>query len=420
MLRSLSVISFITLLSSAFPFLLLPIITRWVTVVDYGNLIVLETFLAIVTPFIQFSIAGVVVEYFKLSKQDFSGYVTMAFALSLPAFIGLELLVWLIGDSIAARFAVDTDWLYILPVYVLFNMSFQILALIYQCNKNYKGYALMLLGPSLTSFCLTLLFLIGFDWGWQAKLYGTGLSFALFATIAFWVLYREGYLCRIFSKRLIGLNLDFTLPVVPHTVAAGLYFVADRLFLSDMMGNSSVALYAAGMQLAMIMSVVQNALSRAWNPHVLGYLGECEKANGSFYQAYRALAKQMFYACLMVLMMSIGLAVVIYFTVEYLLPAHYESSKYLGVMLVSAFCLLGFYKVVSPILWHHKRSASLSKVTIAVFLINMLLNALMIPAFGVNGACYATIISMGCQFVFTLILVWRVSSTHLREVAQSV
>lgn len=417
MIRSLSIISFITLLSSAFPFLLLPIITRWVSVSEYGNLIVLETFFTIVTPLIQFSIAGVVVEYFKLERGDFNGYVTFALLLSLPAFIVLEVFIWLFAANIAERFAVDINWLYILPVYVLFNMIFQVLVLIYQCQKNYKGYAFFLLGPNLISFCMTLLFLIVLDLGWEAKLYATGFSFALFAALAIYIMFNDGYLCRVSDRRLIKLNLCFTLPVVPHTVAAGLYFVADRLFLSDLMGNESVALYAAGMQLAMVMSVVQNALSRAWNPYVLGFLGKCENTNASFVSAYKILAKQMFFGCLLVIAMSFGLMIVIYFSVAYLLPVHYEASKYIGVMLVSAFCFLGFYKIVSPILWHHKRSASLSKVTIAVFIINMLLNAWMIPLYGVNGACYATIISMGCQFVFTLLLVTKVSLSHIKKEA---
>ena len=138
MLRSLSLISFILILSSVFPFLLLPIITRWVSVVDYGNLVVFETFLAVVTPFVQFSIAGIVVEFFKLSKRDFNGYVTMSLLLTLPAFVILEGIIWLVGDSIATRFAVDSDWLYVLPVYVLCALTLQISAVIYQCQKNYK------------------------------------------------------------------------------------------------------------------------------------------------------------------------------------------------------------------------------------------------------------------------------------------
>ena len=123
----------------------------------------------------------------------------------------------------------------------------------------------------------------------------------------------------------------------------------------------------------------------------------------------------MFLAVIVVLMLGLLIAMVIYFSVDYILPPSYQQSKYLGVMLVGGFCLLGFYKVYSPILWYHKQTHLLSKVTVVVFLINLGLNSALIPLFGVYGACYATIISVFCQFLFTQVLVVRTVNNHLRE-----
>ena len=51
----------------------------------------------------------------------------------------------------------------------------------------------------------------------------------------------------------------------------------------------------------------------------------------------------------------------------------------------------------------------------ALVFINLVFNAVLIPEFGVYGACYATILSLGCQFVFTQFLVWNTVKLHLTE-----
>ena len=123
----------------------------------------------------------------------------------------------------------------------------------------------------------------------------------------------------------------------------------------------------------------------------------------------------MFYACFGVTIISLVIATIINFSTVYLLTVDYEQSKYIGMMLVGAFCLLGYYKAVSPILWFHKCSASLSKITLVVFIINFLLNYLLIPVYGIYGACFATIISILFQFTFTLLLVVKITSVHIKD-----
>ena len=415
MLRSLSIISIITVFSAVFPFLLLPIITRMVDMQDYGNLMILETFMVILTPIVQFSVSGIIVEFFKLPKEKFKKYIGNSLIIAIAAFIVSEVILLFSADIIAKSFGVDHIWLYFLPIIVLLNLTIQTLTSIYQCERNYKGYSFFLIGPNLISFILVIILLNVFELGWQSKLYATGGAFFLFSFIALRILYKGSYISNNIQMYFVSLNLKFTLPLIPHTLAASLYFVADRLFIADLLGNTSVAIYAAGMQLALVMSVVQNSLSKAWNPFVLEFMGQMVEKKENISKGYKKLAVFMFYGCLMITVMSVALASLINFTVVYLLPANYEQSKYLGMMLIGAFCLLGYYKVVSPILWFHKRSSVLSKITVVVFIINLLLNYTLIPLYGIYGACYATIISIFFQFAFTLILVTKIASVHIDE-----
>lgn len=415
MFSSLSKISIITLFSAIFPFLLLPIITRLVDIKDFGNLVILETFMLILTPIIQFSVSGVVVEFFKLTKKEFKRYINNSLLIAIPAFIGSEIILIFAADVIAEKFSLDKIWLYYLPVIVLLNLSTQTLISIYQCEKNYKGYSFLLIGQNLIIFLFTILLLSVYELGWQSKLYAMTVSYLIFSFVTLYILYKRSHISKNIDIYLISLNLKFTVPLIIHTLAASLYFAADRMFISDLLGNSLVAIYAAGMQLAMVMSVIQNSLSKAWNPFVLEFMGDMVKKQKDFSTEYKKLASLMFYACFGVTIISLVIATIINFSTVYLLTVDYEQSKYIGMMLVGAFCLLGYYKAVSPILWFHKRSASLSKITLVVFLINLLLNYLLIPVYGIYGACFATIISILFQFTFTLLLVMKITSVHIKD-----
>lgn len=409
------IISSLTLLNSVLPFILLPILTFQLTLDEYGGLVLLETFMAILTPILQFSIAGLIVEYFKLSKYDFSLYLTNSLILVLPAFILLEVIVFFSSDIMANHFGLHKGWFLMLPVIIFFNITIQTLVIVYQCKKNYKLYALFLLGPNTLTFLLTILLLFFSDLGWESKLYAVSVSFLLFSVLSFYLLIKELDMKWKLNFSMLSSNLKFTLPIIPHSVAAGMYFMADRLFISELLGNASVAIYAAGMQLAMIMSVVQNSLSKAWTPFVMEFIGGKEEGKISTLKDYSQLYRLMLLACFVVILFGVIISLVIYFLVDYLLPPDYTQAKYLGIMLIGGFCLLGFYKVYSPILWYHKKTGLLSKVTIVVFLMNLILNSLFIPQFGIYGACYATIISIACQFLLTQVLVISIVRNHQRE-----
>lgn len=419
MLRSLSIVSALSIFNALFPFLLLPILTFQLSLDDYGSLVIIETFIAVLMPFIHFSIAGLMVEYFKLNNLDFKKYIANAIILIIPAFLIFQLLVFIFADYMVVKFGLNKSWFMGLPIIVLMNVFVQAIVVVYQCEKRYKMYATFLLGPNFLMFLLTILMLYFTELGWHSKLIAILISYTVFAMLSLFLLQTEKKVEWKYDSKIISSNLKFSLPLVPHTVSAGLYFMADRLFISHFLGNTSVAIYAAGMQLALVMSVVQNSLSKAWTPFVLEFLKGVTGQSETIAQEYRKLNKQMLIACIFVILIALAIATAIFFAVDFLLPEEYQNSKFIGVMLVGGFCFLGFYKVYSPIIWYHKKTGSLSNVTMIVFVINLVLNFVLIPKFGIYGACYATIISLLFQFVLTKILVLNIVKIHLRELSNA-
>jgi len=214
------------------------------------------------------------------------------------------------------------------------------------------------------------------------------------------------------QPKLISRNLNFTFPILPHSLSASLYFMADRLFISNLLGNNYLAIYAAGAQLALVISVFQNALSKGWTPFVFEYLKNHSNTKGFHLKIARLMAT----AAVVLLVLSCLYSLFIYLVFDYLLPASYGDALIVGYILITSFCFLGFYKVVTPIIWYYKKTKVLSKITLFIFIINILLNSIMIPLYGIVGACLATFCSTFLQFIIILFFSAKALVLNEREI----
>lgn len=413
MLKGFSLTAIITILSSAFPFLLLPILTRTLPKEQYGTLVVIELFLAIFTTLIHFSISGSTVEYFKMSREKLKEYLSTSIYLAAFSLLLLQIVVFLFDDFFYVKFQMNKAWLLAIPIMSFMNIATQLQNSLHICQKNHSSYAVFLLGPNALIFGLTVLFLYVFKMEFQAKLFAILISYTVFGIVSFYLLFKGSFISFEFYKDYLRPNLDFTVPILVHSLVASLYFSADRLFLSKMIGNNAVAVYAAGFQIASIMSVLQNAFSRAWHPMVMDLLSEKSIAAHGAKIVRNRLFKYSFLSSILMILISAVLLIVVYFMVDLILPSSYEESKIVSALIIISYCVLGFYKIVSPVLWFYNRTAILSKVTVLVFFINLVLNYFLILHFRVVGACYATLLSVLAQFILTGFVFMKLVSDNL-------
>ncbi|AMV71862.1 lipopolysaccharide biosynthesis protein [Desulfuromonas sp. DDH964] len=403
-MKGFSLTAFIAITGSAFPFLLLPILTRALTKEQYGELVVIELCLAILTTLIHFSISGSTVEYYKMDEESLKNYLSMSLYLSFFSFIILQVFVLTFGDIIYKNFQVSKMWLAVIPLMAFMNVSTKLQNILHVCKRNHLSYAIFLLAPNALIFISTIIFLYIFGLGYEAKLYSILISFFLFGISSFFLLFKAGFISFDFKKKYLPINLSFTIPLLIHSLVASLYFSADRLFLSKMIGNNAVAIYAAGFQVAAVMSVLQHAFSTPWHPLVMELLSEKSVEKYGKKHVFTKLIKNTILSSMIMVFIAVFLIIVVYYFINIILPHSYEESKGVSIIIIISYCILGFYKIVSPILWYYNRTSTLSRITIFVFFVNMLFNYILISKYNVMGACYATLISVSIQFILTTII----------------
>jgi O-antigen/teichoic acid export membrane protein len=70
------------------------------------------------------------------------------------------------------------------------------------------------------------------------------------------------------------------------------------------------------------------------------------------------------------------------------------------------FAFNGMYKMVSVYIYYLEKTFIIAMTSFGVAIVNVILNFMFIPKYGLQGAAVATMIAMGLQFIVT----WGVSS----------
>lgn len=204
-----------------------------------------------------------------------------------------------------------------------------------------------------------------------------------------------------FAREKLGAALRFGLPLVPHLVFGWILAVADRLFLERMVSLDEVGLYSLGYQIAMIISLLVNAINSAWSP--IFYDTAKSHANAP---AMVARVCTLYTAGV-----SLAAAGLILAAPDLLhlmaTPAYFGAAPVVPVVAV-AYVFQGLYFMSVTALFYVKRTRILPALTGIAAVVNVSANLLLIPRLGMMGAAWATVLSFGALFIGTNIAAQRV------------
>ena len=250
-------------LKSLIPFIMLPILTTYLSAKDFGILSIIEITILFLTPFILLNINSAInIEYFKVSKRILKYFISNALLLSLIAFIFVSILFIVFQNYLSSIFKIDVDLILILPLFALLRVVSSVLLTIYQATDNPIRYATFTISQTLIDFFFSYLFIVYFLYGFEGRLFGIYFAFLLSSLYGLYMLHKLDYLGKI-NFRFTKPILSFGLPLIPHVVGGTIMGMSDRYFISYYMGNEDVGLYTVAYQLSALMLLVGQSINQA-------------------------------------------------------------------------------------------------------------------------------------------------------------
>ena len=372
-------------IKSLVPFLMLPILTLYLSISDYGILSIIETTILLLVPIVSLNISGAInVEYFKVKFERLREYVTNSLLLSFISFLIVFVFFVILSKEISLFLNIDEVIVLWLPVFAFLRVSTQVILGIFQVSQKAKKFAMFTILQTLVDFALSYILVVYLTQGYIGRLEGVYVAYALFSFFACALLFNMKLLSTPTMKHSKEI-LQFGLPLIPHVIGGTIMAMSDRYFISYYIGNSDVGLYSVAYQISSLMLLVSVSVNQAWTPLLFSLLKEKDK-----------MRKIITYSIgLTVLFSVVGLAILFFkdMLFQVLVDEKFYQAKEFFMWLLIGFVFQSLYFLVTNFLFFEKKTALLAKITLLGAILNVILNYFFIQEYGTIGVAYATAIT---------------------------
>lgn len=377
------------------PFLLMPYLTRALSVEDYGLVGLFQTLTVFLVSLFSLSSNSYILraKYSNVDKGYFFNVIVLVFF--------IYVLISPVIYFVLYKYVTDNKFLLLLAFLTTFPMIVLncILAL-YQSENLVFKYTILQNSLSLTNV-LSSIFLIIFVFnGYEGRIYGIFISYFLIMMLALYSLNKNGYLkSKKLEKSLINDAFEFGIKLMPHILGAFLITYYSRFFITNNYEEYSFGIYFLAFQLSSILGVVFDSFNKANTPYVFKLLGE----NKIF--EWKKHCKKI----------NIGLTAIFIFIIfvnEFILKylvGFIVGDKYLDAVVILKVLLImqvvrGFYLNYSSVLAFYKMNVVQSIMTIISGSLTVIFIGFSSSVYGLTGIAYLNLISISMMFLITYII----------------
>lgn len=375
-----------SMLAKLLAFLLLPLYTRYLTPSDYGIYSLL-----IITG----SVAGIIMQaglgsalfrevIYQGSNEGMVVSTSLCFLLANSAlllallFISSSQLSILIFDSPAyahlLRLTFAGAALSMLDVVAMAKL---------RIHARSKLFAALTVTKLLVAIALNIYFVVVLRRGVEGLVMTYLIQAAFSACVSLAILVRD--LRPSFSTPILQRLLSFGVPLIPFGLSTQILTYADRYFLKHFSTTTEVGLYSLGYNIGMVMNLLVSAVQLAWPAQMFAI---AKQPN-----AERQIARILTYYILFMGFIGLGLSVLAREVLKIMTTPSFYGA-YIVVPLVSTSSLLyGIMYMTNSGLETRNQIKYMSGAIVIAAILNLGLNYLLIPVYGMMGAAWATFVS---------------------------
>jgi O-antigen/teichoic acid export membrane protein len=391
------------MINASIPFLLLPVLTRYLNPAEYGEVAIYQVWVALIGALCGLSVHGAATrKYYDYDDPDkemgefISACIMLLVGSTVILFLLLLPFTWWISETIG----LSRQWVLIGVLFAFCSFLIQLRLGQWQVRKQPKKFGTFQISQSLVNMLLSLLLVVVFTLGVSGRLTGNTVAVVFFGVIALLLLWRDGLLKPSWRPDLMREALKFGVPLIPHILGAFLLLTVDRAVIGSQLGLDAAGYYMVAAQMAMVMGLALDSVNKAYVP----WLFERLKRNDS---AEKLFIVKLTYGYGLFLL---GCAIIAFFLggpiLVFIAGQQYEQAAPLVGWLILAKGFHGMYYMAASYIFYKKRTGLIAKITIGTGLLNVILLFIFIKEFGLIGATWALCVSMLLQWLIT----WKATS----------
>jgi O-antigen/teichoic acid export membrane protein len=386
--------------------LLLPLYTSYLSPADYGRIETLVAGAAVLVILLRMGISSAFFRFYFDSKDRAHRLVVVRtsfwFTIGM-ATLGLVVVELLAGSISSVLFGTGThaDLVRAAAVGIWAQMNYEQLTSLFRVEERSVAFVLASLANIVITVGATVLLVVALDKGPLGVLVGnfTGTLCVYVALVA----YRREQLGLQFDRKLLRAMNRFGLPLVPSALALWVTNFSDRFFLVKLADAHEVGLYSIGVRIASAVVLLLTAFRTAWPAFAYSIEDDAE--------ARRTYGFVLTYLIAVVSWLSLTLGLLAPWIVRLLTtPSFYDGERVVAPLAFAGAAQAG-YVVVAIGIGRVRRTQFNWVVTGAAAALNVVLNLILIPPYGMMGAAIATVAAYSLMFLLMAVYAQRIYAT---------
>lgn len=401
LLRSSAVYTTSSVVNAAIPFLVMPILTRYMTPTDYGIVSMMTVLVGLVSPFVGLNIHGAIsVKYFDRTPHNLPRYIGNCFLLLFGSTLILSLLLWLFAGPISSLTAFPRQWLAVVILLSIGQFVTIVLLTLWQVRDNPYRYASFQILQTVMNVTLTLILVVAMHMDWRGRVLAQVISGIVVTAAGLVLLWRGGWIKLDYNLADMRHALKFGVPLIPHALGAILITQTDRIFITKMVGIADTGIYTVGFQLGMIIELLASSFNKAYVPWLYRRLGGIDLAGK------QEIVKLTYLYFCGILLLALFLSLVAPWFLSFFVGKDFAGSARYTPWIALGFAFSGMYYMVANYVFYAGATHILAWVTLLTAAVNIVMNYVLIKINGAVGAAQASALA----FFISFILTWALSS----------
>jgi O-antigen/teichoic acid export membrane protein len=386
------------LLSGTSGIFLLPILSKNLSVGDYGVWAQVNATLALLSVVVLLGLPSSMIRFLApesdkriIQEGFYSIFIVVLLSASISA-----LLAYLLSEPISATlFGGDPAISNLLPLIIFIDPLNNILFNYFRTYQQIKRHSLFLL----TNAYLAILFIAYFvvsGYGIEGALIGLLINKLILFLMMFSLVASEIGM-KVPNLRNIRTYLGFGLPIIPGNLAGWVINSSDRYLIGMFLGTAFVGYYSPGNILGGMINLFTAPLSFMLPSILCKYYdrGESDKMK-------IVLKFSLKYFLAIAVPATFGLSLLSRPILEVLSTPEIAANGYLVTPLIASSCLLlGVFAVISNIIVLEKKAGLSSRIWIVAAFLDLIMNFIFIPRLNIIGAALTALLTLSFVLVMT-------------------
>ncbi|MGN1026689.1 MAG: lipopolysaccharide biosynthesis protein, partial [Faecousia sp.] len=364
-----------------------PIFTRLLTTSEYGKYSVFNTWLGILSIIIALHLCyGVFTQGLVKFEEDRNVFCSSMQGLSSALILAWTVVYFVFRDFWNHLFSLTTVQMLSMLIMIWATEVFGFWAAEQRVEYKYKALVAITLVVSLAKPLVGILFVVLAEDKVTARILGLVLVELVGYSGLFAIQIKRGK--KLYSPKYWKYALAFNIPLLPHYLSQIVLSSADRIMISNMIGNSEAGIYSLAYSLSSIMQLFNSALMQTLSPWIYQKI----KAN-----RIKDIESVAYTTLLIIASVNLVLILLAPEAVALFAPKTYREAIYIIPPVAMSVFFMYSYDLFAKFAFYYEKTKLIMTASTIGAALNVFLNLYFIRKFGYIAAGYTT---LACYIIY--------------------